>query len=225
MSTIADNYNEIVATIPSDVKLITISKTKSNAQILEVYQCGQRLFGESKVQELLSKFEQLPADISWHLVGHLQSNKVKYIAPFISLIHSVDSFKLLKTINTEAGKNKRIIDCLLQMHIAEEETKFGFDYEELTLMLGSEEFRKMENIRIIGLMCMATYTDDTAQIRREFQLLQTYFKKIRETYFRDDFHFTEKSMGMSDDYMIAIEEGSTMVRVGSKIFGNRQSTK
>jgi PLP dependent protein len=221
MGTIADHYKEIVASIPPDVKLITISKTKSNAQIMEVYQCGHRLFGESKVQELLPKYEQLPPDISWHLIGHLQSNKVKYIAPFISLIHSVDSFKLLKTINSEALKNNRIIECLLQMHIAEEETKFGFDYEELTQMLNSEEFRKMENIRIRGLMCMATFTDDTSQIHREFKQLHTYFKKIKETYFADDIHFSEKSMGMSDDYLIAIEEGSTMVRVGSKIFGNR----
>jgi PLP dependent protein len=222
MGTIADHYKEIVASIPPDVKLITISKTKSNAQILEVYQCGHRLFGESKVQELVPKYEQLPNDISWHLVGHLQSNKVKYIAPFISLIHSVDSLKLLKTINSEALKNNRIIDCLFQMHIAEEETKFGFDYEELTQMLNSEEFRKMKNIRIKGLMCMATFTDDTSQIRREFQQLCTYFEKIKETYFADDIHFTEKSMGMSDDYLIAIEEGSTMVRVGSKIFGSRK---
>ncbi len=221
MGMIAENYKDTIASIPSKVRLVAISKTKSNEQIMEVYQCGQREFGESKVQELVPKHEHLPPDIIWHMVGHLQSNKVKFIAPFVSLIHSVDSFKLLKTINREASKNNRSIDCLLQMHIAEEETKFGFDYDEIAEILSSKEYESLANIRIRGLMCMATYTENTEQIKREFRLLQEYFNKAKQTFFKDNDSFSIRSMGMSDDYKIAIEEGSTMVRVGSKLFGNR----
>lgn len=221
MGTIAENYKKIKASIPSQVRFVAISKTKSNEDILEVYNCGQRAFGESKAQELLPKYEELPKDIEWHMVGHLQSNKVKYIAPFVSMIHSVDSLKILKTINKEAKKKERVIDCLLQMHIAEEDTKFGLDLDEAVELLNPEVFSKMENIRIRGLMCMATYTDNTEQIRREFRQLVRYFEKIKETYFADADYFDTRSMGMSDDYEIAIEEGSNMVRVGSKVFGSR----
>lgn len=221
MGNISENFRKVQDTIPSGVSLVAISKTKSNEDIMEVYDCGQRVFGESKAQELVPKYEELPRDIEWHMVGHLQSNKVKYIAPFVSMIHSVDSMKLLKAINKEGKKNDRVIDCLLQMHIAEEDTKFGLDYEELTGILSSEEFAKMKNIRIRGLMCMATYTDDTEQISREFRHLIDFFEQARSNFFPNDDTFTIKSMGMSDDYEIAIREGSNMVRVGSKIFGSR----
>jgi pyridoxal phosphate enzyme (YggS family) len=221
MSTIAENYKKTKARIPTKTKLVAVSKTKPVEAIREVYACGQRDFGESKAQELLPKYEELPKDIKWHMIGHLQSNKVKYIAPYISLIHSVDSLKLLNTINKEARKNNRIIDCLLQMHIAEEETKFGLSYNEVAELLTSDAYSKMKNVRITGLMCMATFTDDTQQIRREFKQLTSHFDSIKETFFKNDDTFCEKSMGMSDDYPLAIEEGSTMVRVGSIIFGNR----
>ncbi len=221
MGTISENFMQIKESIPADVSLIAISKTKSNEEIMEVYHCSHRLFGESKAQELVPKHEELPRDIEWHMVGHLQSNKVKYIAPFVSMIHSVDSAKLLKTINKEGKKNHRVIDCLLQMHIAEEETKFGLDYEELSGLLASEEFKKMEHIRIRGLMCMATYTDNTEQVSKEFRQLVKYFEQAKSAFFPHDEMFSIKSMGMSDDYEIAIQEGSNMVRVGSKIFGTR----
>lgn len=221
MERIADNYIKIKESIPEEVELVAISKTKPTEEIMEVYNCGQRVFGESKAQELVPKYEKLPRDIEWHMVGHLQSNKVKYIAPFVALIHSVDSMKLLKTINKEGKKNERVIDCLLQMHIAEEETKFGLDYDELSDMLSSEEFKKMKNIRIRGLMCMATFTDDTEQVSREFRQLVKYFEQARARFFANDEMFNLKSMGMSDDYEIAIREGSNMIRVGSKIFGSR----
>ncbi len=221
MERIADNYIKIKESIPEEVELVAISKTKPTEEIMEVYNCGQRVFGESKAQELVPKYEKLPRDIEWHMVGHLQSNKVKYIAPFVALIHSVDSMKLLKTINKEGKKNERVIDCLLQMHIAEEETKFGLDYDELSEMLSSEEFKKMKNIRIRGLMCMATFTDDTEQVSREFRQLVKYFEQARARFFANDEMFNLKSMGMSDDYEIAIREGSNMIRVGSKIFGSR----
>jgi PLP dependent protein len=221
MGEIAEKYHALKNQIPAGVKLVAVSKTKSPEQILEVYDCGHRIFGESKAQELVSKYEQLPKDIEWHMIGHLQSNKVKYIAPFVNLIHSVDSLKLLITINKEAHKNNRGIDCLLQMHIAEEETKFGFDINEVHEILSGEEFRKMENVRIIGLMCMATFTEDTRQIQREFKTLIGYFDEVKKRYFSNEESFCEKSMGMSDDYQIAINEGSTMIRVGSLIFGHR----
>jgi PLP dependent protein len=215
------NFNEISKSIPTNVKLIVISKTKTEAEIMEVYNYGHRLFGESKVQELIPKYEDLPKDITWHLVGHLQTNKVKYIAPFVSMIHSVDSLKLLVEINKQAKKNSRVIDCLLQMHIAEEDTKFGLNIDELSQLLDSTEYHTLKNIKICGLMGMATYTDDTDQIKKEFRGLINTFQKIKDKYFSQDSGFAEISMGMSDDYKLAIEEGSTMVRVGSAIFGER----
>lgn len=218
---IADIYKKTIATIPDTVRLIAVSKTKSTEQIMEIYNCGQREFGESKVQELLPKAENLPSDIRWHLVGHLQSNKVKYIAPFVSLIHSVDSSKLLKVINKEAQKNKRTIACLLQLHIAEESSKFGLSYEECCEILESESFQHMKNIKIAGLMGMATFTDDKKQVEQEFRNLKNYFNNIKTTYFPQAETFKEVSMGMSDDFQIGIEQGSTMVRIGSAIFGSR----
>jgi PLP dependent protein len=221
MSAITENFEKVRSAIPAGVQLVAVSKTKSNEQILDLYHAGQRVFGESKVQELLPKYEQLPRDIQWHMIGHLQSNKVKFIAPFITLIHSVDSYKLLNTINQEAEKNNRIIDCLLQMHIAEEETKFGLDYKEAAEILSSDGYKKMKNIRITGLMCMATFTDDQQQIRREFHALTEFFNIMKEQFFSHDTYFKERSMGMSDDYELAIEQGSTMLRIGSKLFGQR----
>ncbi len=215
------NLKKIQDTIPSHVKLVAVSKTKSPEQILEVYQAGQRLFGESKIQELLPKAEQLPKDIIWHMIGHMQTNKVKYIAPFIDLIHSVDSMKLLKVINKEAAKSERIIYCLLQFHIAEEETKFGLSVQEAEEILESETFRKMQNIQIAGVMGMATFTENSNQVKREFLQLKKYFQQLKDKYFADDQHFREISMGMSQDYLTAIEAGSTIVRVGSAIFGER----
>ena len=225
MAHIAENFEHIKKTIPAEVKLVAVSKTKSAEEIMELYNCGHRIFGESKAQELVPKYEELPKDIKWHMIGHLQSNKVKYIAPFVSLIHSVDSFKLLKTVNKEAKKNHRTIDCLLQMHIAEEDTKFGLDMQEVCEILESKEYAQMQNIRITGLMCMATFTEDTEQIKREFRQLHGFFGTIKEKYFSQDPDFRERSMGMSDDYTIAIAEGSTMVRVGSLLFGKRDYTK
>lgn len=187
----------------------------------EAYRQGQCAFGENKVQEMVAKYEMLPKDIEWHFIGHLQTNKVKYIAPFVYLIHGVDSFKLLKSIDKEAGKINRIIPCLLQFHIAEEETKFGFSMEEATEMLSSEEFKLIENVRISGVMGMATYTENENQIRKEFSHLKTIFNQLKMAYFSDFPAFKEISMGMSGDYQIAVEEGSTMVRIGSTIFGER----
>ncbi len=202
-------------------QLVAVSKTKPVADIKAAYDAGQRDFGENKVQELRDKHPALPHDIRWHMIGHLQSNKVKYIAPFIHLIHSVDSLKLLNEINKQAEKNNRIIDCLLQMHIAEEETKYGFDRGELEEMLDTGEFAAMKNIRIKGVMGMATYTEDAAQIRKEFRSLKQLFVHLSSRYSLPNTDWKEISMGMSGDYELAIEEGSTLIRVGSKIFGER----
>jgi pyridoxal phosphate enzyme (YggS family) len=203
------------------VKLVAVSKTKPAEQILEAYQSGHKIFAENKVQELVSKFEILPKDIEWHMVGHLQTNKVKYIAPFVSLIHAVDSLKLLKAIDKEALKNNRIIPCLLQVKIAREQSKFGLNNTELEHLLRSEDFKNLNNIRILGLMGMASYTNDTDIVRDEFKKLVSIFKSIRQSYFLDKSYFKELSMGMSTDYKIAVEEGSTMIRIGSLIFGER----
>ena len=219
--TVADSLKSILDELPEEVELIAISKTKTPEQIMQVYNAGHREFGESKAQELLPKYEALPKDIRWHMVGHLQSNKVKYIAPFIKVIHSIDSLKLLKTVNKEARKNSRTIQCLLQLHIAEEESKFGLQFEEACGLLESEAFRGMENVEICGLMGMATLTENTDQVRSEFRQLKQYFDTVREQYFHDKAYFKEISMGMSGDYRLAIEEGSTMVRIGSAIFGER----
>jgi pyridoxal phosphate enzyme (YggS family) len=219
---IAENLKNTSAQIPNNVKLIAISKTKPVADLQEAYSAGQRDFGENKVQELIEKYPQLPDDIRWHFVGHLQTNKVKFIAPFVHLIHSVDSLKLLKEIDKEAKKNDRIVDCLLEFFIAEEDTKFGLDLSEANeLIVGARHASPLQNIRICGVMGMATFTPDTEQIRKEFQTLHQIFRILKEKYFADQPHFCEISMGMSDDYPIAIEEGSTMIRLGSTIFGRR----
>ncbi len=202
-------------------RLVAVSKYHPAEAIMEAYGAGQRIFGESHVQELETKQPALPADIEWHFIGHLQTNKVKYIAPYISLIHSVDSMKLLREIDKQAGKAGRVIDCLLQIHVAQEETKYGFLPAELLDVLQEGEYRTLEHVRLRGLMCMATNTDDGAQIRREFRLAHDTFEEARKRFFPDDESFSELSMGMSDDYRIALEEGSTLVRVGSKIFGLR----
>ena len=218
---IKDNLQQLKDQLPADVTLVAVSKTKSPETILEAYNAGQRIFGESKAQEMVPKYEALPKDIQWHMVGHLQSNKVKYIAPFVSLIHSVDSLKLLKVINKEALKNKRTIACLLQIHIAEEVSKFGLSYDECCEILESESYHNMKNIEIVGLMGMATFTDNHKQVEQEFKNLKNYFSKIKKQYFPQQDTFKEVSMGMSDDFTIGIEEGSTMVRIGSAIFGSR----
>ncbi len=214
---ISKNLQEIKSTLPDNVTLVAVSKTKPNEAILEAYHVGQRIFGENKVQELTDKYETLPKDIEWHMIGHLQSNKVKYIAPFVSLIHGVDSFKLLQEINKRAEQNNRVIDCLLQIHIAEEETKFGFNETEVIDLLNSIEFKALKNITIIGLMGMATFTDNKNQVKKEFTSLKQLFDKL-STF---NFQLSTLSMGMSGDYQLAIECGSTMVRVGSSIFGER----
>jgi pyridoxal phosphate enzyme (YggS family) len=207
------NLNTILKSIPKEVTLVAVSKTRQNSAIIEAYQLGQRIFGENKVQELVQKFEELPKDINWHMIGHLQTNKVKFIAPFVSLIHGVDSIKLLKEINKRAKQNNRVIDCLLQVHIATESTKFGFDIPKVNEAIDSAN--EYQNIRIIGLMGMATFTDNKQQVIQEFSSLKTVFDTVKNE------HITTLSMGMSGDYQLAIEQGSSMVRVGSAIFGHR----
>jgi len=206
---------------PTQTKLVAVSKTKPMEAIQRLYDQGQRVFGESKAQELTPKYEQLPKDIEWHMIGHLQRNKVKYIAPFISLIHSVDSPRLLKEVNKQARREDRVIDCLLQFHIADEESKYGFRLETAVELLEGESYAQMEHIRIVGVMGMATFTDNTDQVRREFQQLHGIFQKLKADHFAGEESFTEISMGMSGDYQIAIEEGSTMVRIGTLLFGER----
>lgn len=218
---IVKNLVNVQNSLLENVKLIAVSKTKPANDIQTLYNAGQRAFGENKVQELVEKYEVLPKDIEWHLIGHLQSNKVKYIAPFVHLIHGVDSFKLLKEINKEGVKCKRIIPCLLQFHIAQEETKFGFSFEEAQEMLESNEFVELQHVAIHGVMGMASFTEDENQIHEEFQTLHNYFQLIKSHYFKFNPEFKELSMGMSGDYKIAMDEGSTMVRVGSTIFGSR----
>ena len=221
MSSIAENLAEIRKNIPSGVELIAVSKFKPLEAIMEAYNAGQRTFGENKAQEMTEKQSQLPSDIQWHFIGHLQTNKVKYIIPFVHLIHSVDSLKLLEEINRLAQKNNRIVDCLLQFHIAEEETKFGFSLSEAEEMLEGKIYYNAKNIRLCGVMGMATFTNDENQVRLEFRTLKNYFLQLKEKYFLQAGYFKEISMGMTDDYRIAIEEGSTMVRIGSAIFGSR----
>ena len=218
---IKENLDIVRATVPSDVTLIAVSKTKPVSDLQEAYEAGQRIFGENKALEMRDKHQALPDDIQWHFIGHLQTNKIKYIAPFVTLIHAIDSLSLLEAVNKEAAKNNRIIDCLLQFHIAQEETKFGLDMDEARAMLESESFKSLNNINICGVMGMATFTDDAAQVRDEFKSLKNIFETLKDNYFKGNESFKEISMGMSDDYPIAIEEGATMVRVGSKIFGAR----
>lgn len=219
---IADNIKSLKnETDRINVQLIAVSKTQPTEEIKEAYDAGQRLFGENMVQELVDKYETLPKDIQWHLIGHLQSNKVKYIAPFISMIQSVDSLKLLQEIDKHAQKNNRIIDCLLQVYIADEETKYGLGFDEVIELLRSEEYTDFNNVRIRGLMGIATNTDNEKQIKDEFYELKTFFDGIKQSYFRRDPLFDVLSMGMSSDYKVAIEQGSNMIRVGSTIFGQR----
>jgi pyridoxal phosphate enzyme (YggS family) len=218
---IANSLQHIKQQLPDGVTLVAVSKTKPNAMILEAYEAWHRIFGENRVQELVEKHEALPKDIEWHLIGHLQRNKVKYIAPFVSMIHAVDSLKLLKEINKQAKKYNRVIDCLLQFHIAQEDTKYGMDLSEVKALLESEDFAAMEHVSIVGLMGMATFTDNSNQIREEFRTLENDFQIIKSHFFKFNDAFRHISMGMSGDYLIAIEEGSTMVRVGSAIFGTR----
>jgi pyridoxal phosphate enzyme (YggS family) len=218
---IAENIALLRKEIPSQVQLIAVSKTMPVAALREAYEAGQRSFGENKVQEVLMKQPLLPSDIEWHLIGHLQSNKVKSIVPFVKLIHSVDSLKLLGEINKEAGKINKVVDCLLQIHIALEETKFGLSYQEAKVLVNSAEFKTFRHVRLTGLMGMATFTDDFGRVGQEFMQLAGFFKELKTTNFADDVTFRELSMGMSGDFKQAIEAGSTMVRIGSLIFGER----
>lgn len=220
---IKENLNTILKTLPSEVKLIAVSKTKPVSDILEAYNVNQRAFGENKIQEMASKYESLPKDIEWHMIGHLQSNKVKYMAHFVHLIHGVDRFKTLKEINKQAIKHNRVIDCLLQLKIASEDTKFGLSLLDVETILTSEEFSSLKNINIKGLMGMASFTENKSIIRSEFNTLKNNFNTLKK-YKTFNFNPSIISMGMSGDYKIAIEEGSTMIRVGSSIFGKRNYT-
>lgn len=219
MSSIRERLQAIRSTLPEGVQLLAISKYYPVEAIMEAYDAGQRDFGENKAQDLVTKQQQLPDDIRWHFTGHLQSNKIKYIAPFVHLIHSVDSLQLLKEINKHGVKTGRTISCLLQIHIAQEETKFGFSTEECLAMLASEEWKELKNIHIRGLMCMASNTDDKEQIAKEFATVKSLFDEIRDRWFDDDSEFDTISAGMSDDYLTAVAAGSTCVRIGSSIFG------
>ncbi len=218
---ISENLNKIKSTIPKGVTLVAVSKTKPVNDLIEAYNDGQRIFGENKIQEMTEKWAQMPKDIEWHMIGHVQRNKVKYMAEYVSLIHGVDSFKLLKEINKQASKHNRRINCLLQIHIAEEETKFGMDKNEVFSFLSSEEYINLANIKVIGLMGMATFTDNQDQVSKEFKFLKSVFDEIKSI----DSEFRILSMGMSGDYKLAIECGSNMVRIGSSIFGNRNYVK
>ena len=218
---VKENLETVRKTIPSGVLLVAVSKTKPVEDIQEAYDAGQRAFGENYPQEMRDKHEVLPKDIQWHFIGHLQTNKIKYIIPFVTLIHSIDTANLLEAVNKEARKHDRVVDCLLQFHIAQEETKFGLDLNEARQLLESEVFKQMDNIRICGVMGMATFTDDEVEIRKEFKHLKEIFEILKKDYFDGQSQFKELSMGMSEDYPIAIEEGATLVRVGSKIFGPR----
>ena len=218
---IKENLEKIRATLPESVTLVAVSKTKPVSDLQEAYDAGQRIFGENHALEMRDKHEALPKDIQWHFIGHLQTNKIKYIIPFVTLIHSIDSANLLEAVNKEAAKHDRVVNCLLQFHIAMEETKFGLDLEEAKQLLDSDTFKQMQNIRVCGVMGMATFTDDMTEVRKEFKHLKQIFDTLKAKYFAEQSQFKEISMGMSDDYPIAVEEGATLVRVGSKIFGAR----
>lgn len=216
------NFNTLVSQLTAkNVRLVAVSKTQPPERLLELYRAGQRIFGENRVQEMLEKRDALPDDIQWHLIGHLQTNKVKLIASFVHMVHSVDSLRLLAEIDKQAAKANRTIDCLLQFHIAQEETKFGFDEAEAVALLESPEFQQMTHVRLCGVMGMASFSDDKVLVRSEFRSLQEIFQRIKTAFFPDDPHFREISMGMSGDWEIAVEEGSTMVRIGSLLFGPR----
>lgn len=221
MTDIQLHLKEILAELPPQTRLVAVSKFHPAEAIREAYDMGQRIFGESKVQELTGKYESLPKDIEWHFIGHLQTNKVKYIAPFVSMIHAVDSFKLLCEIDKQAAKINRVIPCLLEMHVAQEESKFGFTFEECRALLAEGEWKNLSHVSIAGIMGMASYTDDLHQIQQEFQSLSDFFKELKNSYFSGNSQFCELSMGMSHDYPEAVKRGSTLVRVGSKIFGDR----
>lgn len=218
---ISENLVHLRKQIPEHVKIVAVSKTMPVEALMIAYDAGQRIFGENKAQEMTAKQPLMPADIQWHFIGHLQTNKVKYIVPFVSMIESVDSLKLLIEIDKQASSCNRVIDCLLQFHISDEETKFGLDMDECNLLLGSESYQKMANIRICGVMGMASFTEKTDQVRKEFRALKTIFDQLKNSWFKKASHFTEISMGMSGDYKIAVAEGSTIVRIGSLIFGER----
>lgn len=218
---IAENLKRIKADLPTGVELVAVSKTKPNAAILEAYEAGQRVFGENKIQEMTDKYEALPKDIAWHMIGHVQRNKVKYMAPFVTLIHAVDSLRLLVEIDKQAKRNNRVISCLLQLFIADEETKFGLSEDELLELLDSEEFKSLQHIKIQGLMGMATFTENQDQIKQEFSTLQSIFEKVQTYNHLPNVACDTLSMGMSNDYPIAIACGSTMIRIGSTIFGER----
>ena len=218
---IKENLEKIRATVPESVTLVAVSKTKPISDLQEAYDAGQRAFGENYPQEMRDKHEALPQDIQWHFIGHLQTNKIKYIIPYVTLIHSIDSANLLAAVDKEARKHNRVVDCLLQFHIALEETKFGLDMDEARQLLDSEAFKQMENVRICGVMGMGTFTDDKEEVRKEFKHLKAIFETLKKDYFSNQPQFKEISMGMSEDYPIAIEEGATVVRIGSTIFGAR----
>ncbi len=225
MSIITEAIKQYKSNLPEEVELIAVSKTFPIDDIKDAYTCGQRHFGENKVQELTEKATTLPTDIKWHMIGHLQTNKVKYIAPFIHLIHSVDSLKLLETINKEAIKNNRTIDVLMQIHVAQEETKFGLLPDELYQLLSNDNWHNLHNIRICGLMSVASFTDDIEQIKHEFMTVKQVFSKCKEEYFVNADYFKEISMGMTNDYTIAIDCGATLIRIGNGIFGKRYYQK
>lgn len=216
-----EKYNEIKSSLPDHVQLIAVSKFKPATDIQMLYDEGHRAFGENKAQEMKAKHEVLPKDIQWHFIGHLQTNKVKYIAPFVTLIHSIDSEALLQEVDKQAAKNDRVIPCLIQFHIAKEDTKFGFSLGECETMLQGEVFQNLHHVKLCGVMGMATFTDNMDQVRCEFQKLHSIFNTLKEKYFPNNPEFKEISMGMTDDYPIAIEEGSTLIRIGSAIFGPR----
>ncbi len=218
---IETNLKEVLAELPQNIRLVAVSKFHPNEAIEEAYTAGQRIFGESKVQEMTQKYETLPKDIEWHFIGHLQTNKIKYMVPYVSLIHGVDSYKLLSEINKQGAKCGRVIPCLLQMHVAQEETKFGFSFEECTEMLKQGEWKELKNISLHGIMGMASNTDKMQQVRKEFRMLHSYFEEVKNSFFTNETTFKELSMGMSHDYSIAVEEGATLVRIGSRIFGER----
>ena len=213
---IAKNIESIKAEFTSDVTLVAVSKTKPIQDLMEAYEAGQRIFGENKIQEMTNKWEALPKDIEWHMVGHVQTNKVKYMAPYVKMIHAVHKMKLLKEINKQAKKENRVIDCLLQMKIAEEDSKYGMTKEEIIEFLADEQLKNYTNVKLRGLMGMATFTDDNEQIKREFTLLKNLYEQLKSSH-----NFDVLSMGMTGDYKIAIEQGSSMIRIGSKIFGAR----
>lgn len=219
---IAEQISRLHQELPEGVSLLAISKYQPIEALQEAYDAGQRMFGENHIQEMAAKATALPKDIEWHFTGHVQTNKIKYMAPFVSLIHAVDSFRLLREINKHAAKHERRIDCLLQIHIAQEETKYGLTVDECRQLLANEPWRELQHIRITGLMAMGSNTDDLEKVRNEFRQIKQLFDELKSTYFADEPSFSQLSEGMTDDYPIAIEEGSTIVRIGSMIFGERQ---